>query len=418
MKPLGVYSEVGRLDTVLVHQPGWEHRRMIPWNKEAMLCDDILDLESARPEHKGFVRKMRQVGVEVVYFLDLLKEVCADPVAHAEVVEAVTLGGLPAGMSPLQIQPTHLVIGYPEHFTLDESVVLEPTVNLYFTRDPGFFVADKLIISGPCMPIRQRESYLMREVARRHPLFADVEVYDGILEDPGATLEGGDVLVPDTKTVLVGISERTNEAGANMLAAYLFEHTPVEQVVKVFIPKRHEYMHLDTILTFVDRQQIVTLPYIWDNNELYVQVVEKVQRQVERLSAQYSGPPVDIFAKPPHMQVIRKGQAVEDHYDRVLDGLADLGLILPGVTVQVAGRSSRYSSPEEHLLEALREQWNDGANTLALKPGHVITYERNDKTIMALEDVMVEVTTFTGGELVRGRGGARCMSMPLRRDPI
>jgi len=414
---LGVYSEVGRLEKVLVHQPGWEHRRMIPWNREAMLCDDILDIETARPEHKGFVQKMQQAGVEVLYFLDLLKDVCAEPTQHAEVVQAVTPGGLPPQVKPTDIQPTHLVIGYPEHYRFGETVLLEPTVNLYFMRDPAFFLTDKLIISSPKMPIRQREAYLVREVARRHPVFDGVTIYDGILKDPDATIEGGDVLIPDDRTVMVGISERTNERGADMLAEFLFASTTVERLLKVHIPKRHEYMHLDTLLTFVDRQQIVTLPYIWEDRELYQRVVAEVREQVARLGATYAGPSEDVYEDCPKLDVVFKDGSRE-HFTNAIQGMEELDVIVREISVPVGGSAEHYDSIAEHILEALREQWNDGANTFALKPGHVITYSRNDRTIRSIEDVMVEVTTFRGGELVRGRGGARCMTMPLKRSGV
>ncbi|MFH0883333.1 MAG: arginine deiminase family protein [bacterium] len=416
MNTLGVYSEVGRLDLVMVHQPGWEHRRMVPWNREAWLFDDILDIESARPEHKEFVLKIHHHGIRVVYFSDLLKEVCADSEMHAEVVNEVVPDPLPKDMVPTMIQPTHLIMGYPENFTLGEKLILEPAPNLYFMRDPAFFIHDKLIISHPSWPIRCREANLLLAVAKRHPLFKGVEIYDGILHDPEARIEGGDVLIPDEKNVIVGMSERSNEKGAEHLANYLFANTPVERVIKVFIPKRHEYMHLDTLLTFVDRQQIVTMPYFWDKPELYAEIARNVEKLVERHGGVYTGPSPADLAKGTRMECLLRDGSVSRH-DRVLEGLADLELIVPEITVTVGGQAHHYRSAEEHILEALREQWNDAANTFALKPGHVMSYARNDKTIRALEDVMVEVTTFSGSELVRGRGGARCMTMPLSRDP-
>lgn len=417
MSRLGVHSEVGRLRRVMVHQPGWEHRRMVPWNREAMLFDDILDIESARPEHKQFVLKMRNHGVEVFYFTDLLKAVCANPADHREVVEEVAGDRLPRDLDPMRLQPTHLIMGYPERYTFDEPMILEPTVNLYFMRDPAFFIGDKLIISSPSRTIRRREARLLRAVARRHPLFQGVEIYDGIYDDPKATIEGGDVLVPDDRTVMVGMSERTNDAGAEHLARYLFEHTDVERVCKVQIPKRHEFMHLDTLLTFVDRQQIVTMPVLWDRPELYAKVAELVRDQSGFLGAEYSGPDPESLRQILTMEVVQR-DGERRMFDNVLRGLEELEIVVPDVTVTVGGDRSRYRCEEEHILEALREQWNDGANTVALKPGHVMSYARNDKTIQALEDVMVEVTTFDGGELVRGRGGARCMTMPLERDGI
>lgn len=220
-----------------------------------------------------------------------------------------------------------------------------------------------------------------------------------------------------TPGTFVGISERTNEAGAEHLARYLFENTAVEKVVKVYIPKRHEFMHLDTLLTFVDRQQIVTMPLLWSHPELYAEIARNVQRIVAEHGAEYTGPSPEALEVATHMEVMHKDGSVTNYKD-VLEGLAELDLVVPEIVVTVGGQAVRYKSKEEHILEALREQWNDGANTVALKPGHVMAYARNDKTIGALEDVMVEVTTFSGGELVRGRGGARCMTMPIHRDPV
>lgn len=196
----GVYSEVGQLRKVMVHQPGWEHRRMVPWNREAWLFDDILDIESARPEHKDFVLKMHQHGVDVIYFADLLKDVCKDPEVHAQIVGEVVPDGLPEGMDPLQLQPTNLIMGYPEHFTLGEQLVLEPAPNLYFMRDPAFVVHDHMIISHPSRRIRCREANLVHAVAKRHPQFEELTVYDGILRDKEARIEGA-TFVPDARHV-------------------------------------------------------------------------------------------------------------------------------------------------------------------------------------------------------------------------
>lgn len=416
MSPWGVYSEVGKLHTVMVHQPGWEHRRMLPWNKEAMLFDDIIDIDFARPEHKEFVHKMASHGVEVLHFADLLKDVCSDPKRHAEVVCEVT-GDECDSIDPMAIQPSQLILGYPPTYRFDQPVLLEPLPNLYFMRDPAFVIHDHVIIAHFQFLIRHRESQLARAVFTRHPMFDGLTVYDGILNDPDARIEGGDVLVADDKTVLVGISERTNEAGAGHLAQYLFENTLVQKLIKVFIPKRHDFMHLDTLFTFVDRQQIVTLPMFWDRPDIFARIAEEVRHQCAKLGTTYHGPDPEDIAKGCSMEVLyRNGDRFE--HDRVLEGLADLGVIEPEITVEVGGNHLKYGTPEEHVQEALREQWNDAANTFALKPGAVFSYSRNASTVRALEDVMVEVIPFLGGELVRGRGGPRCMTMPLRRDRI
>ena len=323
------------------------------------------------------------------------------------------------GWATTRLRPQHLIGGFPEHFALDSQVVLEPLPNLYFMRDPAFAVPGAIVVSHPFWPARQREARLLAAVLKRHPRFAGALVYDGILEDPAATIEGGDVLVPDERTVVVGVGERTNHAGADHLARFLFARTAVERVVKVVIPAQREFMHLDTVLTWVDRQRVLTLPYLWDRPAIYAEVAEEAERRCAALGKPYHGP-----APRAHGRSRRgsrwcgaDGRPVT-HFDDTMAALGELGLADPEQTVYVAGRLDQYPRPEEHVIEALREQWNDGANVFALKPGQVMSYGRNDRTFRALEEAGVEVVAFRGGELVRGRGGARCMTMPLQRDPI
>jgi arginine deiminase len=412
----GVASEVGRLRSVIVHQPGIEHRQTLPWNKDALLFDDILDIEEARPQHKTFTQLLSDHGAEVLWLADLLKQIWARPggpeqvateVLGVEVVRAIGLRGL---------RPHHLIAGYPDRYSLDAGTSFPPLPNLYFTRDPAFAVPGALVIAHPAKPARAREARLLRAVLRHHPLFADATVWDGLLDDAGATLEGGDVLVVSDRTVIVGVGERTNERGARLLAGYLFEHSAVDQVLLVHIPAKREFMHLDTVLTFVDHRRIVTLPYLWDRPQVYVDVAERSRRECAALGFEYRGPEPATLAEASWLDVLTKDGRTAS-YDDTLAALARLGVIEPEGTLYVAGRLDQYARPEEHVAEALREQWNDGANTLALKPGQVMAYRANDRTFRALEEHGVEVVAFGGSELVRGRGGARCMSMPLRRDP-
>lgn len=417
MTSWGVTSEVGRLRTVLVHQPGLEHRQTVPWTKDALLFDDIMDIEEARPEHRGFCRCMTALAVEVLYLEDLLKDVCATPEARAEVVRQVAGDGVIQKIGEDLLKARHLIQGYPETFALDDQVVLEPLPNLYFMRDPAFAVPGAVVISHPFWPARQREARLVAAILERHPRFSGALVYHGILNDPEATIEGGDVLVPDERTVVVGVGERTNHAGADHLARFLFAHTSVERLVKVMIPAQREFMHLDTVLTWVDRQRVLTLPYLWDRPEIYGEIAEEAERRCLALGKPYAGPRPEPMAQPSHVEVVWRDGRPVSHNANTMAALAELGLVDPEQTVYVAGRLGQYRRPEEHVIEALREQWNDGANALALKPGQVMSYSRNDRTCRALEESGVEVVSFRGGELVRGRGGARCMTMPLQRDP-
>lgn len=418
MTSWGVTSEVGRLRTVLVHQPGMEHRQTVPWTKDALLFDDIMDIEEARPEHRGFCHLMTAHAVEVLYLEDLLKDVCASPAAAEDVVREVLGEEVLARMPSARLSPRHLISGFPEHFALDAAVTLEPLPNLYFMRDPAFAVPGAVVVSRPFWPARRREARLLAAVLSRHPRCADTRVYTGLLDDPEATIEGGDVLVPDERTVVVGIGERTNLAGADHLARFLFAHTTVERLVKVIIPAQREFMHLDTVLTWVDRQRVLTLPYLWDRPEVYAELAAEARRRCTELGKPYHGPAPEQMAQRSRVEVLWRDGRPQASSSDAMTALAELGLVDPELTVHVAGRLDQFRRPEEHVVEALREQWNDGANVFALKPGQVMSYLRNDRTFRALEDAGIEVLAFSGGELVRGRGGARCMTMPLQRDPI
>ncbi len=414
--PWGVSSEVGRLRTVLVHQPGYEHRQTVPWNKDALLFDDILDIEEARPQHKAFTHLLGEHGAEVLYLEDLLKQIWNQP-GGAEQVGLDVLGEHTlAAIGPGHLRAHHLIRGFPEAYALDSPTVLNPLPNLYFTRDPAFAVPGAIVVSHPARVARMREARLVLAVLKRHPIFAGALVYDGLLADPNATIEGGDVHVVDDRTVVVGVGERTNLPGAEHLARFLFERTTVERVLMIHFPAKREFMHLDTVLTFVDRRRILTLPYLWDHPEVYAQVAERARDECRDLGYEYRGPDPASLSEASWLEVVgRDGR--RDSYDDALQGLASLGVIDADSTVYVAGPLRQYRRPEEHVVEALREQWNDAANALALKPGQVMAYRSNDRTFRSLEEHGVEVLTFPGGELVRGRGGARCMSMPLRRDP-
>ncbi len=410
-----VDSEVGRLKVVMVHQPGLEHRRTLPWNKDALLFDDVLDIEEARPEHKQFSMLLASHGAEVLFLADLLKEVCRDREERESVYLEVLGPEVLARFDPKQIHPYQLISGLPENTESAETFRVEPLPNLYFSRDAAFGVPGAIVISHPYWPARQREARLVRSIFRRHPRFAGTTVYDGILHDPTARVEGGDVLVVDRETVLVGVGERTNDAGANHLAAFLFEHTPVRRLLKLHIPANRVFMHLDTILTFVDRQQVLTMPYLWERPQLYADVARLAARQCGELRFEYRGPSPEMLAQPSRLEVVT-ADGVASTFDNALCGLAECGIIDPSRTVLVGGETSEHPSPIEHVIAALREQWNDGANAFALKPGQVMAYTCNDRTTRALERAGVEVVPFKGGELVRGRGGARCMTMPLDRE--
>jgi arginine deiminase len=413
MGTFGAWSEVGRLRVVLLHRPGYEHRRTVPWNKDALLFDDILDVEEAGPQHQQFSQTLSNHGVEVLFLAELIEDICREPAACRDVFREVLGDVLP----PDPLRPYDLISGFPPSWEAQPAIEWDPLPNLYFMRDPAFAVPGAVVISHPFWPARERESRLVAAVLKRHPRFAGAVIYDGILRDSAARIEGGDVLIADAKNVIVGVGERTNDAGAAHLARYVFENTTVERVFKLYIPAKREFMHLDTIMTFIDRRRILTMPSLWDRPDVYARIAVRAKQQCQKLSFPYRGPDPESFARSTWLEVWTPA-GLEKRYDDEMRGLEEYGIIEGGRTVTVAGSSASYASLEDHAVEALREQWNDGANVVAVSPGQVISYSCNDRTIRALQSAGVDVLSIPGSELVRGRGGARCMSMPLMRDGI
>jgi arginine deiminase len=400
-----IRSEVGRLREVILHRPGLELRRLTPANKDELLFDELVWVAKAQEEHDGFADLLRAAGVEVRLFADLLTDVLVDAGIRedllARVVTADTCGvelvarvrGFLAEL-PAADLAAHLVGG----LTVAEvpgardgfvggvlgpyAFLLPPLPNAVFTRDPTAWIGDGAVLSVLRMQARREERQLWQAVYHHHPAFrldADRAWY-GASEPAGApaTLEGGDVLVLSPRCVALGLSQRTHPIAAENLAAALFRADVCDWVLAVALPHARETMHLDTVLTVVDRDAVVLWP------------------RVRQLCRAYRIEP----GAGGRMRVVEQAD--------LLRALAD-GLEVDAVRVIDTG---------EDEVAADREQWDDGNNTLALRPGVVVAYERNVDTNRRLEDAGVEVRTITSFELPRGRGGPRCMSCPVVRDPL
>lgn len=401
---LGVESEVGRLRRVLVHRPDLSLRRLTPKNASDLLFDDVLWVKRAREEHDVFVDALRDRGVEVLLLRDLLAQTMDLAEARSWLLERKVTSGT---VGPLLADPLRewlldlesgelakLLIGGVARAELPRSYdslhfhrlgsnefVLPPLPNHLFTRDTSCWVGPGVSLNPMAKPARQHETLHLEAIYRFHPSFAgqDFPIWFGGADHAygAATVEGGDVMPIGRGTVLIGMGERTTPQAVEALASSLLAGGAVKQVIAAELPRERSYMHLDTVMTMVDRDAFVIFP----------EVVNRIRGW--RLTGSDGA---------------LKIEEMESFIDALADalGVGDLRLITTG--------GDEY--------EAEREQWDDGNNVLAVEPGVVIAYDRNVDTNTKLRKAGIEVITIPGFELSRGRGGAHCMSCPLLRDGI
>jgi len=405
-----VTSEIGRLRAVIVHTPGPELLAVTPSTREDYLYDDIIDVEIAQREHRRFVAILERFA-SVHYVRDLLADVVAQPDVRElllrETMDIVPSEPLARDLAKLPDEAVvrMLVEGKEETpgplaATLNEcGYELPPLPNLFFTRDSAMIVGEHALVGSMRYGSRWSEELIMKTLFMYHPLLQNCGLlYDGSSERrPSYTLEGGDVhsLRPDT--VAIGFSERSSPAAIDNLTSLLFKHTKVANVIVVVMPAENTAIHLDMIFTQIDRELCVVYP--------------------------------PHFVGPERLPILlwRKGQSQMREMPNLFAALRECDLALEPV----------FCGGDRRNMQE-REQWASGCNFVALRPGLVTSYARNEATLREMEkmgfrivpsvefltgeqriaDTDRAVLTFEGSELVRGGGGPRCMTLAVARDDL
>ena len=398
------YSEIGKLNKVLLHRPGKELEKLTPNNFERLLFDDIPYLKVAQEEHDRFAEVLKENGVEVCYYQQETAKALADIEVRRNFVNEFVNMTKDFSESMREAVVEFLMAKEPEDLVAtciagvfsneikatagslfdivksEEVFALDPMPNLYFTRDPGACVGNGINIHHMSTPARRRESLLLEYMTKYNRDFAleDTPMWYNIRGK--YSIEGGDVLVLSKEIVAIGFSQRTTLAGIECFAENLLKNSQFKKVLVFDIPKCRAFMHLDTVFTMVDYDKFTIHPEIEG--------------------------PLGVYE-------ITLGADGQLKYNAMMDELANilaLELKLPAVELIRCGGGD--------LIAAQREQWNDGSNTLCIAPGTVVTYERNYVTNDLLDKRGIKVLSIPSAELSRGRGGPRCMSCPVNRDDL
>ena len=376
-----VVNEYENLKIVLVHTPGSEINQLTPDNLSRLLFEDMPYLPKAIEEHNQFKKKMKENGTKVIEITKLFNDVIKKSELYKDTIRiflseikqktAAVLNHVNIFLESINRKEfiNYFIQGltYKEiGLSSDDNFVIDPIPNLMFQRDPMFIVGDSLFISNMSSKARKRETFISKIVTENHEIFSKNKIYD--LNNFEGTIEGGDVILFNNM-VWIGISERTTKNAVENLSKILQRNKKDLKIIAFQIPPKRAYMHLDTIISIIDTNTFLIDPVAFKKVKIY---------------------------------------DVNKNFSEIKQSFVEwvLGLNSRNRVITVGGSNSIISQ---------REQWNDGANVLALDNNKIIVYERNSITNSILKKKNVKIITINSSELSRGRGGPHCMSMPLSR---
>lgn len=401
---INVNSEIGKLKSVLLHRPHKELLNLTPYLLDELLFDEIPFLDNAQKEHDMFANIFRQNGCEVFYLEDLCAESLYDDGIRTAFIEEFLDNADVHVENEKRLLKEYLFsikdnkelvlkmmegvrkneVDLKEPTTLSEIVskhdffISKPLPNLYFTRDPFSFIKDGVSLHTMWSVTRRRETLFGKQIFEHHKEFKGIKKWYDRTDIP--SIEGGDILVLSEDVVAIGISQRTTPIAIETIAKRLLtDENGVKTVLALVIPNNRAFMHLDTVLTSVDRDLFTLHPEIEKTLEIY--------------SLKLVDGKVKVEAESTDIEVVLKKYLDVDKIEFIREGKGG-------------------------LLDTHREQWSDGYNTLSIAPREAIVYDRNTITNQLLEEKGVKLHKIDSGELSRGRGGPRCMSMPLFRENL
>lgn len=400
--PIRVHSEIGKLNAVLLHRPGKELQNLTPGTMTDLLFDEIPYLNNAQKEHDFFAELLRKQGVKVHYLMDLVSESLGDKLVKEEFLNTYLdeasihlpverefahdlLSTMPTKDMVLKMaegirkteMPEYEKRTLPEMADFYREFIIKPMPNMYFMRDPFSFIGNGVSLNSMWSATRRRETLFGKTILDYHPMFQDVDVSRYYSRELPRSIEGGDIVVLSDKVLAIGISERTSTIAVEQFAKNLLIDSNYETVLAMTIPFSHAFMHLDTVFTMIDKDLFTLHPGVDDTLRIFSIKIQGKDLKVE----EELGSIEDVLKKYlsiSHVDLIRSGSGT--------------------------------------ILDAGREQWSDGYNTFAIAPREVVVYDRNIITNEALDKAGAKLHIIPSGELSRGRGGPRCMSMPLNRD--